>query len=294
MSTVLNISALGRIIDDHIGWYTLWHRLAFIEISSRAEQAKQLEVPPNFAVWRRGASALSHEQPAIDRLSNLHDQLHKLARLVLIKTPDNQPVDAQDYASLTTKYQEFLSGVRQMERAFSTASSGLDLLTGLRSRVGMMEDLGREYNRFKRGGKPFCLAIMDVDHFKSVNDTYGHDAGDRVLAAVADLVSRSLRAFDDAYRMGGEEFLLCLKEIDLMSGLTVLERLRLSLSQLPITLTNGTKINVTASFGLTIVTRETTVEQQMKKADEALYRAKNMGRNQIVVGDTTPAQVGDG
>jgi diguanylate cyclase (GGDEF)-like protein len=284
MPSFLTSGSLSQTVDDHIVWIAAWHRLAFLDLAPRARQAENLAPPPSFAEWYKGAlKTLPQDQPAIDRLATLHDQLHTLAKLVLMKTPDHKPVARADYESVIVKYEEFMQGLRRLERAFAVAASGLDLLTGLRSRVGLKEDLVREQSRFQRAGKPFCLAILDIDHFKSINDTHGHDAGDRVLASVADHVSRTLRPFDDAYRMGGEEFLLCLKETDLGTGLKVLERVRASLEQLPITLANGVVVNITASFGLTASALDATIEEMIHRADQALYRAKNQGRNAIVV-----------
>jgi diguanylate cyclase len=284
MASFLTSGSLSQTVDDHIAWLTEWHRLAFVDLAPRADQAKKLNPPDNFSVWYKNAlKTLPQDQPSIDRLAILHDQLHTLARLVLMKTPDNAPVARKDHESVIGKYEEFMQGLRRLERAFAVAASGLDLLTGLRSRVGLHEDLAKEHSRFLRYGKSFCVAMMDIDHFKSINDAHGHDAGDRVLAAVADHVSRSLRSFDDAYRVGGEEFLLCLKEADLATGLKILERLRAGLEKTPIALGGSPAINVTASFGLTESLRDSSVEELLHRADQALYRAKNQGRNTIVM-----------
>jgi diguanylate cyclase len=284
MPSFLTPGSLSQAVDDHIEWLTDWNRAAFLDLGPRVEQAKKLTPPASFADWYKNAlCTLPQDQPSIDRLAVQHDQLHTMAKLVLMKTPDGKPVGRKDYESVIVKYDELMQGLRRLERAFSVAASGLDLLTGLRSRVGLREDLVREHSRFLRTGKPFCIAMMDIDHFKSINDAHGHDAGDRVLAAVADQVSRSIRPFDDAYRLGGEEFLLCLKEADLAVGLVVLERLRAGIEKLPITVGNGPLVSITASFGLTVSTGETAVEELLHRADQALYRAKNQGRNAIVV-----------
>ncbi len=284
MPSFLTGGSLSQTVDDHILWASAWHRLAFLDLKQRGRQAENVAPPPSFSEWYKGAlTSLPQDQPAIDRLAVLHDQLHTLARLVLIKTPEGKPVSAADYESVIAKYDEFMQGLRRLERAFSVAASGLDLLTGLRSRVGLKEDLMREYSRFERTEKPFCIAIMDIDHFKAVNDTYGHDAGDRVLAAVADHAGSALRPFDDAFRLGGEEFLLCLKEADLGTGMKVLERLRASLEHLKIALADRTHVTVTASFGLVCSVPEVTVDAMLHRADQALYRAKNQGRNRIVI-----------
>jgi diguanylate cyclase (GGDEF)-like protein len=288
MPSFLTPGSLSQAIDDHIAWLTDWHRLAFLEISSRTEQAKNLAPPASFNAWYESAlKSLPQDQPSIDRLATLHDQLHQLAKLVLMKTPEGQPVARVEYEDVIAKHNELIQGLRRLERAFSVAASGLDLLTGLRSRVGLLEDLGREYSRFMRNGRPFCITMIDIDHFKAVNDTYGHDAGDRVLASVADFISRTFRPFDDAYRLGGEEFLVCLKEIDLATGLKVLERVRGNLEKMPIALMNGPAITITASFGLVMSVDDIAVEDMLHRADQALYRAKNQGRNRIVVLDSS-------
>lgn len=284
MASFLTSGSLAQVIDDHIQWFVVWHRLAFCDTATRVEQAQRLAAPDSFFDWYEQAVAtLPQDQPLMDRLAVTHDALHKLARLTLVKTPDGKNVDAADYGALTDKYREFLRGARQLERAFAVAASGLDLLTGLRSRVGMHEDLTREQSRFLRGGKPFCVAIMDIDHFGRVNDRHGHDVGDRALAAMADHVGRSLRVFDDAYRLGGEEFLLFLKEADLATGLVVIDRLRNDLGRAAITLPDGEKLHLTASFGLTAIVHDMTVEELLHRADQALYRAKTEGRNRISV-----------
>ncbi len=286
MSPLSSSDSLAQTVDDHIGWLADFHRLAFLDLNHRAEQAKNLTVPASFLRWReQSLKTLAQEQPAVERLAALHDQLHKLARLVLMKTPDGAALGRKDYESVIAKYNELMQGLRRLERAFAAAASGLDALTGLRSRVDLESDLAREYNRFVRTGRTFCVALMDIDHFKAVNDTHGHDAGDRVLAAVADFISHSLRSFDDAYRVGGEEFLLCLKEADLARGVVALERLRSGLEKKAVTLADGKTIHITASFGITESNKDIGPLEMSPRADKALYRAKHEGRNRIVTAD---------
>lgn len=276
---------LARAVDEHTDWFIAWHRLAFIDHRTRSLQVTDLPQPESFAAWRQEAvSVLSQDQPAIEKLAATHEQLHTLARLILMKTPDHQPVSEEDYKAVVDKYRDLIQGLRRLEQAFALMASRMDPLTGLRTRVDMQDELQREMSRFDRNGKSFCLAIIDIDHFKKVNDVHGHNAGDKVLMAVANHISRGLRAFDDAYRLGGEEFLLCLKEADKIAGLTVLERLRLGLMRKPVLLDDGTSLSVTASFGMVVSTPDTTIETMMARADQALYRAKNDGRNCIKLG----------
>ena len=238
-------------------------------------------MPESFSLWRQETVKTLQDKPALEKLVTLYDQLHKMAHLVILKAPEGALLSCHDYDSVAVKYQDFIFGLRRLERALAAADSGLDTLTGLRSRVGMRDDLARELSRFQRNGKPFCLALMDIDHFKKVNDTYGHESGDKVLVSAANHVSRHLRSFDDAWRWGGEEFLLCLKDADLASGTLILERLRAGLEKTSVKLGDDRAISVTASFGIVGAAKERTIEDMLVQADKALYRAKAGGRNRI-------------
>jgi diguanylate cyclase len=273
----VNSPLLTQLIDDYISWFAGWHRHAL----GNGQDAP--EPPPRFIQWRsEAAKALTAEQPAIERLATLHEQLHKLVKLVLIKT-DREKIARGDDASITEKYLELMQELRRFERAFALAASDLDPLTGLRTRLVLAQDLIREINRSARTERPFFAAVMDIDHFKNINDTYGHDGGDHVLAAIASHISRILRAHDDAYRLGGEEFFICLKETDAAGSMRALERLRSNLEQTPVALPDGRTVRVTASFGVTAYATGLTPDALMRKADEALYRAKHEGRNRVVV-----------
>ena len=124
---------------------------------------------------------------------------------------------------------------------------------------------------------------MDIDYFKKINDSYGHESGDKVLAALAHHVGRHLRPYDDVWRWGGEEFLLCLKDADLAAGIAALERTRGSMEKLPIKIGDGQTINVTASFGIAVAGEGADIDEMLTNADKALYRAKAEGRNRICV-----------
>ena len=259
----------------------MWTRLAFCTQDNRSAETEILTAPESFTVWRTDAAKNLQDQPALAKLVDHYDQLHRLAKLVLMKMPDGMAASARDYDSVAVKYQDLMTGLRRIERALAAADSGLDQLTGLHSRIGMRDELARELNRFHRSGKIFCLALMDIDHFKKINDTYGHENGDRVLSSVANYISRHLRSFDDAWRWGGEEFLLCLKEVDAVTGRLALERLRVALEKMTIKLSTGQEINVTASFGFSVAAKEKNIDDMTNEADKALYRAKAGGRNRI-------------
>ena len=164
-----------------------------------------------------------------------------------------------------------------------------DSLTGLINYDCFNETLEKEIYRCLRHDLPLCLIFADIDHFKKVNDTWGHLAGDHVLKAVANCLKNGLRDSDAAARYGGEEFAIILPKTNLFNAQPIAERLRTSVEQLRPEF-DGIPIPVTMSFGVSAFSAEvdTTKNDFIKKADQALYRAKDRGRNRCCVYETIP------
>ena len=161
--------------------------------------------------------------------------------------------------------------------------SSHDALSGMPNRRHFFEQTGRELARCRRHARPLSLILFDLDHFKSVNDSRGHAAGDAVIRAVGDLCGRSQRGHDFAARIGGEEFTVLLPETDLDGAAIVAERLRRALEHMPLA-ESGDSFCVTASFGVTEASAETdSVETLLARADRALYSAKRAGRNRVTI-----------
>jgi two-component system cell cycle response regulator len=132
--------------------------------------------------------------------------------------------------------------------------------------------------------KPLALMMLDIDFFKSINDRYGHDAGDDVLREFAVRIRKSIRGIDLACRYGGEEFVIVMPETDLHVAGMVAERLRRSIAGEPFSIEKGAKrLDVTISIGIaTLEVKGEAISDVLKRADQALYRAKNDGRNRVV------------
>ena len=160
-----------------------------------------------------------------------------------------------------------------------------DPLTGLHNRRYLESHIGTLAEQAASRGKPLALMILDIDFFKSVNDTYGHDAGDDVLREFATRIRKSIRGIDLAARYGGEEFVIVMPETDLHVAGIIAERLRRSIASEPFSIEKGTKrIEVTISVGISMLEEKNEpVADVLKRADQALYRAKHDGRNRVVV-----------
>jgi two-component system, cell cycle response regulator len=161
-----------------------------------------------------------------------------------------------------------------------------DRLTGQWNRGAILDFLGREVERGKRSGEPVGTLLIDIDHFKSVNDLYGHQAGDAVLREVAQRLAFGLRSYDWLGRYGGEEFLVLLSNCNTEVATMCAERLRQAVASEPIQI-GDVKLTVTISIGTTVSSQEhdLTDDQLVTIADAALYRAKNRGRNRVETGD---------
>ncbi len=155
-----------------------------------------------------------------------------------------------------------------------------DELTGLHSRRYIIQRLRGKIPEAKRHHLSCCLAMMDVDYFKKVNDTYGHAAGDDVLRTVAMLITNELRQGDIVARFGGEEFIIMLPMTDIKAAEHLVERLRQLIENQKFMFENQL-ISVTASFGITAMVPNDNAERMIERADKALFQAKNAGRNRI-------------
>ena len=161
--------------------------------------------------------------------------------------------------------------------------SVLDGLTGLYNRRQFEISLEQEHNRSKRHLSNFSLAILDIDFFKKVNDTYGHQYGDYVLKTVADLMKQAFRKTDLLYRYGGEELVMIMPETNIEGAIIPVQRLRRMIEEYDFDY-NNVKVKVTVSIGLTMNYQEfNTPADMLKSADEALYKAKESGRNRVVL-----------
>jgi diguanylate cyclase (GGDEF)-like protein len=161
--------------------------------------------------------------------------------------------------------------------------SRTDSLTGLLNRRFLMDLLLAEFQKSARYGTPLSLIMLDIDHFKRVNDTYGHTTGDSAIQTVAQVLRREIRTCDLAARFGGEEFAVVLPQTDQEGGLIAAERCRRAVEVTAVAGGAGT-LHITASFGVATCPRTdlTSVEAFINAADQALYRAKDAGRNRVM------------
>lgn len=167
--------------------------------------------------------------------------------------------------------------------------SGKDVLTQLFNRRFLPAIMTRETELARTENKSFALLVIDVDHFKHINDGHGHAAGDRVLQAIASLLQNSVRSGDFVFRYGGEEFLLLLVELDETHAVRVADKIRDRIAAEPVALPNEQAVSVTVSIGLAMFDGHPDYQRLINRADAAVYLAKERGRNCCVLVPAAPA-----
>lgn len=190
-------------------------------------------------------------------------------------------------ARLIVSYEERAVAMRSRAQALYELAH-TDPLTQVANRRKLYAEISRELSRCLRDEKPLALILLDLDRFKPINDTHGHNVGDLVLYEVAQLLQAHLRPANRLGRWGGEEFLVLLPETDLSGAVAVAERLRQALSLEPI----GPVGQVTASFGVAGARASDTPESLIARADQAMYAAKQAGGNRVEVARNEPIQKG--
>lgn len=233
-----------------------------------------------FGRWLSHRGAVIFEgMPELDRVQDLV----RLIDTQLIPNIRAHKADPIQLANLTHRTTEIKALMANCFNAAARVEGAHDPLTGTLNRRFMETILAREVAMARKKRQNFSIAIIDMDHFKSINDRFGHAGGDVALQQCAEIISSSVRAGDFVFRYGGEEFLIALVETSLEAAHRFCEGLRATLSAHDIVLPHGETINLTASIGVAECRGELDFNRLIVTADEALYRAKNSGRNRVCV-----------
>lgn len=241
-----------------------------------------------FGQWYYGSPPQAlREHPAFVAIETEHRRLHQLGAQLLLAATNEALGSPKDYDSFTNSADRLHLEIYSLKQELEELLNNRDALTGAENRIGMLIRLREQRELVKRDVQKCSIVIMDLDHFKAVNDTYGHPVGDQVLVAWVSYIKQHLRAYDRIYRYGGEEFLLSFPSTTLQTVSDIIERIRNGLTAIDIGADETKSIMVTASFGITMLDPIVSVEESIKRADIALYAAKKAGRNRGCVWDST-------
>jgi diguanylate cyclase len=237
-------------------------------------------------------SELQHRSIHATQLEPLKEVISSRIALVTQEIHEHKQKEAIQFEKHQRQLEELSQKLNAMESETGELKSQLitakthaqfDALTNLPNRLAYEERLEMEITRWQRYHTPLCLIVWDIDFFKKTNDQYGHQAGDKVLVHTANQLSKNIRRADFIARYGGEEFIMLLPHTSKHSALKVAEKLRDLIEQSHIDV-NDTPLSITISCGITQFIKGDTHEIAFARADQALYRAKELGRNQCSLG----------
>jgi len=281
------VKELDRALAMHQHWMKDFYRLIICEEPVPPSCISQnAHLLCDFGRWYGSLDAETLLQvPNVRLLGEPHKEMHNSARKLLESLAFGNEARKNSYLVFVDNSLDFKQAIRHCQSELLQRVCTVDHLTGAWNRHTMESRLSEEAERVSRGSQPCVICLVDIDHFKAVNDQHGHPAGDRALSAVARFLMENLRIYDITFRYGGEEFLLCLPDTALVEAEQLLNRLRMDLSEHPIQIAEGKTITINASFGVTALNADELVSDVIERADHALLSAKSQGRNCVCVWD---------
>lgn len=270
-------------IDQAIYTHTQWHESLIRSLVchlpyDRRDINRDAHRECLFGQWFYGPATLKlREHPGYEALGVEHERMHCLAVEILEMNASGENIPLFSFEKFSNVLGSMRLQLQTLKRELEDLLYNRDSLTRAHNRIGMLTKL-RELRELVKRGASCSIIMMDLDRFKAVNDTYGHQAGDNVLVSTAEFVMTHLRPYDRIFRYGGEEFFITMQHSDLECSFEAVERLREGIAKNVIAC-DGHEICVTASFGLTQLDPDVAVEQSVERTDKALYAAKAAGRN---------------
>jgi diguanylate cyclase (GGDEF)-like protein len=279
---------LQQAIRDHAEWHrriirTLVCRLAVDPADLRQDSFCSC----GFGRWLHDpAQQTLKERPQYASVEPGHRRLHELAGEVLSELTDRASVSAATFDRFVEHSVRLRVDLDSLRNDMVVALRSRDSVTGTYRRLEVLPALREARELGIRGVQASCIAFLDLDRFKAVNDTFGHGLGDEVLAQAARCIIEHLRVYDRVFRYGGDEFLLLLPGTRPEEAWHLVDRIRQRIAEATLGLSpDGDAIRLTASFGITSLEPDLTVEECIARADKALLLAKAAGRNRVVCWD---------
>jgi len=279
------IAELDQAIYNHEQWYKNVLRALISHVpADAADLMPDAHRRCRFGHWYESVPAVFLRQhPAFLSLELAHKNMHDCARNLLELVANGTPIPPTSLDLFENALDKMRLEIHALHHEFTEIAQNLDPLTGALTRAGLLSWLREQHSLVQRGAQTCALTLLDLDHFKQINDRYGHAVGDRVLISTVQCLQTLLRPYEKIYRYGGEEFLICMPGTTLENACGVAERLRDTVAAQRIqSEASDHNLQVTASFGVTILDPSLSVEDSIERADKAMYEAKKTGRNCVV------------
>jgi len=279
------IREVDQAIYNHNHWYQDIIRSIVCGLSfDKRDMAEDAHHHCTFGQWYYNCADKEIQQnKTFQSIRSEHERTHTYARKLLLTSVSKEPISPIDYDNFSNTVERLRLNLQTLKYELEETLYNRDPLTGVRNRISMLSDLRKQMDLIERHVEETVITIIDLDHFKEVNDTYGHPAGDLVLSNIAAYILQHLRPYDSIYRYGGEEFLIMMPHTDIDTAFAVVERIRSGVENLQTYDEKGQPMHVTISAGLTVLRQHHDIESAIDEADRALYKSKEDGRNRSTV-----------
>ncbi|MEW5789064.1 MAG: diguanylate cyclase [Pseudomonadota bacterium] len=280
--TLAHLHEVDRALASHTQWLSRLNRqLICGGTPSPDDLVEDAHLRCGLGHWLHGEGGTRlHGEPGLAALQVVHQSLHGIARHLLLAQSAGQPIAPDDYDALVAVAGRIRQLLRRLEQELMERLGAVDKLTGVWNRQAVNLRLAEEVERVQRTRQPCTICFVDLDHFARINDEHGHRVGDAVLKAVAAFFAGHLRGYDTIYRLGGEEFLLCLPTTDLDQAGNLLNRLREELAATGFPVEDRT-IRLTASFGVVSLDPIFFIDETLERVERAQLIARSEGGNRV-------------
>jgi len=280
------IAELDAAVEAHMNWTRRILRCAVLKTSPGADVLAPLaHTLCQFGGWY--TANLEHfeaiDAVAAHRVERVHQDMHDAIRAICSDMLAGQPGKHGDVDAFEQSQSELLVLLARFKTSILSNAVRYDPLTGLPLRYGIEGDFTQQQKDARRNRNLFYVALIDIDHFKRINDSYGHPVGDRVLRELADTMSRNLRGNEPLYRFGGEEFLWLLQCKSATDAELSAHRLLTTIRTTPVPIANDQTVTLTVTLGLAQVGDHEELASALERADVALYKGKETGRDRFVI-----------
>tara|TARA_R110001592_G_scaffold6774_3_gene36680 strand:- start:7842 stop:8717 length:876 start_codon:yes stop_codon:yes gene_type:complete len=274
------ILELDQALSSHEQWYKNLQRVLISHTAPEPSDLKNdAHLHCDFGQWYTSPHVqFLQENPLFISLGKAHEKMHRRARHLIQRISDGLPILVRDWDPFDDSIVKMRVKIQALREEFAAVVQNRDPLTEAKTRARLLTELCEQQALVQRGKQLCVIAMVDLDHFKRINDEYGHAAGDIVLVSTVKQLKSHLRPYDRIYRYGGEEFIICMPSTSVEQSREVIERMRVAIAAQHF---DFGKAHVTASFGVSVLRASRTVEESIHCADKAMYRAKAAGRNRV-------------
>jgi diguanylate cyclase (GGDEF)-like protein len=277
------VEELDAAIESQEQWYADFNRALICQVPpSLRDLSHEAHHLCAFGAW---FDVYGNEEirrhPLFKKIGHDHKFMHRMASRLLTRLIEGKKIAVDEYETFYDVQKRLRLRLHTLNNELKNKVGNIDAVTGLYNRREMFDELAKQLELVNRGVYEVSIALMDIDHFKSINDSYGHLVGDRLLGELGDYLRQAVRVYDSVYRYGGDEFLVLLPDTPPLAAREILARLHKDIETVTVDTSDGRPVTVTTSFGVASLRPGNAIESSMQLADQALYKAKRAGRNRL-------------